>query len=146
MGAILVPVDFSSVTADIVQHAAQLAKALGHKLWLLHVASPDPDFVGFDVGPEPVRESIAGRFREEHRQIQALANDLKGQGLEVEALLVQGRTADRVHEHAEKLGVAFIVIGSHGRGALSTALLGSTSHDVLKGARCPVLVVPIRRG
>lgn len=146
MGAILVPVDFSSVTPALVTHAAELAAALGHKVWLLHVAPPEPDFVGYGVGPQPVREHAADHLREEHRQLQALAERLKNEGVEVESLLVQGPVAQEVLEQAERLKAAMIVLGSHGRGALYQAVLGSVSADIVRHARCPVLVVPIRPG
>ena len=35
-----------------------------------------------------------------------------------------------------------LVVGTRGRGTFSTALLGSTSHDVLHAAVGPVVVVP----
>jgi nucleotide-binding universal stress UspA family protein len=34
-----------------------------------------------------------------------------------------------------------IVVGSHGRGALGRALIGSVSDQVVRRAPCPVLVV-----
>ena len=36
----------------------------------------------------------------------------------------------------------YIVMGSHGHGAMYDLLVGSTTHGVLKKAPCPVLVVP----
>jgi nucleotide-binding universal stress UspA family protein len=37
---------------------------------------------------------------------------------------------------------AYIVMGSHGHGAIYDLLVGSTTHGVLMKAPCPVLVVP----
>ena len=42
---------------------------------------------------------------------------------------------------ADELGVDLIVIGTHGRGGLSHALLGSVAEKVVRKAPCPVLTV-----
>ena len=55
MKTILVPVDFSDTTAPVLAEAQVLAKALGGDLVLLKVAEPEPDFVGFEPGPQTVR-------------------------------------------------------------------------------------------
>lgn len=144
MERLLVPVDFSEVTPSVVQHAASLAAAFAAELVLIHVAAPDPDFVGLDVGPETVRKARAEEIRGEHRELQALADDLRGRGLAARALLIQGPTVGKILGEARKLEADVIVMGSHGRGALHRALLGSVSEGVVRAASCPVLVVPSR--
>jgi nucleotide-binding universal stress UspA family protein len=37
---------------------------------------------------------------------------------------------------------AYVVMGSHGHGAIYDLLVGSTTHGVLMKAPCPVMVVP----
>jgi nucleotide-binding universal stress UspA family protein len=142
---LLVPVDFSEVTASVVDSAASMARAFSAELVLIHVAAPEPDFVGMDVGPQAVREARAEEIRGEHRELQALAEGLRGGGLSTRALLVQGPTVEKILAEARKLEADVIVIGSHGHGALYRALLGSVSEGVVRGAACPVLVVPARR-
>jgi nucleotide-binding universal stress UspA family protein len=144
MKNILVPVDFSPITEAVIETAAALAAGMGSAIWLLHVAAPDPEFVGYDAGPQNVRDQVAGELRDEHRRIQERAAELRGRGLEVTALQVQGATAETIVREAERLQADLIVLGSHGHGALRRALLGSTSEGVLHHARCPVLILPAR--
>ncbi len=61
-----------------------------------------------------------------------------------EQLVAQGRPAAKILEIADQHAVDLIVIGAHGAGGLGRAAshFGSTAHDVIVGAHCPVLVVP----
>lgn len=139
---ILSAVDFSPVTQPVLDASASLAKAFDAKIWVVHVAAPEPKFVGFDVGPDSVREQLAEELREEHRQVQGLAGGLRERGLAATGLLIEGPTLETLLEEAGRLEADVIVLGSHGHGALYRAIVGSFSEEVLRRARCPVLVVP----
>ncbi len=139
---ILAAIDFSSVTDDILVQTQILAQALSAEVTLVHVADPDPEFVGYDAGPKSVRHDVAKEFREEHAKIQDLSNDLRNNGLDATALLIQGNTVEAIQEEAIRLDAEMIIVGSHGHGAVYHLLLGSVSEGVIKNAPCPVLVVP----
>ena len=142
MKTILASIDFSDVTGAVVESAAGIAKAFQASLYLLHVAPPDPDFVGYDPGPQSVRDTVAGKFRKEHQRMQELESDLKRKGLDVHALLVQGPTAEKILQESGRLQAEMIVMGSHGHGALQKLLVGSVAEGVLRKVRCSVLIVP----
>lgn len=142
MKTILAPIDFSDVTKAVVRSAADLAKAFQAALYLLHVAPSDPDFIGYEPGPQTVRDSVARKFRKEHQQLQELESELKSKGLDVHALLVQGATTEKILQEAQRLQAEMVVIGSHGHGALKKLLVGSVAEGVLRKVSCPVLIVP----
>jgi nucleotide-binding universal stress UspA family protein len=142
MRNILVPIDFSSLSESVVDVAKTLAECFSARLWLIHVASPDPDFVGYDAGPQSVRDQVAEHLREEHQRLQSTAADLRQAGLDATALLVQGATAEKILAEAEKHAADLIVMGSHGRGAMYRTLMGSVSERVLRKAACPVTIIP----
>lgn len=144
MRQILVPIDFSSVTPQMIERALELADRFGSELHLLHVVAPDPAFVGYATGPESVREFVATELRDEHRRLHELATQLRNGSRTVHALSIQGDTVAKILERAKHVGADLIVIGSHGHGALYRALLGSISEGVLRGAPCPVLVIPAK--
>ena len=73
MKNILVTIDLEDHAEQLIGHAAEWAKAFGAKVWLMHVAAPDPDFVGYEVGPQYIRDGRAEELREEHRMLQACA-------------------------------------------------------------------------
>ncbi len=142
MKNVLVPIDFSDQSNAVLEMAGQIARAFDAHLWLLHVAAPDPEFVGYAPGPDVVRQQVARELHDEHRQIQALGDDLRAQGADVTALAIQGPTVERILSEVEKLAADLIVMGSHGHGAVYRMLLGSISEGVLRGTECPVLIVP----
>ncbi|MHA3773630.1 universal stress protein [Verrucomicrobiota bacterium sgz303538] len=139
---ILVPVDFSDVTGKVVQAAGEMARAFGSRIVLLHISEPEPEFVGFEPGPQAVRATVAREFKVEHQRLDELKQPLIEGGREVLALHVQGPLVEKVLHEAEVQGAGLIVMGSHGHGALYSLLVGSVTSGVLKSARCPVLVVP----
>ena len=61
--------------------------------------------------------------------------------MESESLLASGVPVDEIVACADSIDADMIVVGSHGRGAIATAFLGSVSRGVLHEARRPVLVV-----
>ena len=59
-------------------------------------------------------------------------------------LIWEGDPAESILEAARSEGADVIVVGSHGRGSLGRALIGSVSDQVVRHAPCPVLVVRSR--
>lgn len=142
---ILAAVDFSDVTKDVQHTLRRICAALPAKLWLVHVAPPDPDFVGYGAGPHAVRSQVAAEHRERHQQLQKLADDLRADGIDATALLVQGPTVETLMEEAVKLQSMLIVLGSHGHGAVYDLLVGSVAEGVVRRSKIPVLLVPAVR-
>lgn len=145
MKSILAAVDFSEATPRLLNLARDLARWSGAKLWVVHVAAPDPDFVGFETGPQYIRDHRAHQLREEHAQLQAMAAEARSGGIDAEALLIQGPTAETILSEAARLNAQLVVLGSHGRGALYRTFVGSVSEQVLGESRVPVLVVPSKQ-
>lgn len=141
MKTLLVPVDFSPVTERVVRAAGELAAELKGKVVLLHVASPDPEFVGYETGPQSVRDSVARHLHDEHlalKDLEKLAAVAGG----VSSFLVQGMTVEKIISEAARHKADLIVMGSHGHGMLRHLLVGSVTEGVLREASCPVVIVP----
>ncbi len=140
----LVPIDLSDESQRIVDQAKALAESAKGTVILVHVAEPEPDFVGYDTGPDVVRDHVAHAMRQEHQDIQKFAEQLREQGVDATALLVQGPTVETILEEISKRNADMVVMGSHGHGAMHNLLLGSVSEGVVRHATCPVVLVPTR--
>ncbi len=139
---ILVCVDLSDSTEEILKTIETLCQPLNAKVWLLHNAMPEPDTIEFKVDPIEARESLAQEFHHQHCQIQELAEQLRKSEVDASALLVHGKTVDTILTEATDLDIDLIVVGSHGHGAMYQLLLGSISEGVLHRSSKPVLVIP----
>ncbi|MEM7657201.1 MAG: universal stress protein [Bacteroidota bacterium] len=142
MKQLLVAVDFGPQTDQLLAKTIAWAKAFEAKVWLVHIAAPEPDFVGYDIGPQYIRDTRADLLREEHRNLQSYANLIQKQGMDAEGLLIQGATVDMIVEEAKKLEVDLIIMGHDEHGWLYQLLMGSTAAGVIKKADIPVLIVP----
>ncbi|MGE3103736.1 MAG: universal stress protein [Lysobacterales bacterium] len=141
---VLVAVDLSPAADKVIAAAERVALAIGAEVFVLHVAEPEPDFVGYDAGPNVVRQQVADEYRREHRAVQDLAERLRAAGVRATALLIQGPTAATTLREAVRLNAELIVVGSHGHGAVYDVLVGSYSAAILRQSPVPVLVVPTR--
>ena len=139
---ILAAVDLASPAERALEVAGDMAARTDGHIYVLHVAEPDPDFVGYDIGPDVVRDQVAEEYHREHRQVQALAEGLRKEGIDATALMIQGAIVETILREAERLDVDFIVVTSHGHGAAFDLLIGSISKGVVHKSSRPVLVVP----
>lgn len=142
MKNIAVALDLSNTSNALIEHAKVLARANKAKIWLIHVAAPDPDFVGYDVGPKYIREDRAHTLKQEHEQLGELKNSLTDVGVEAEALLIQGPTVQTLLEEIDKLKIDLLVVGKKGHGLLHRAILGSAFDSIVKKVHVPLLAVP----
>ncbi len=147
---ILVAIDFSDISEQLLQQAELLGSAMSAEVILMHVAEPNPDHIAYDfdpaamyaIDPSEIRQQIAERFHHEHQQLQAMASRLREKHLACKALMVQGDTVDMLLGGIERLHIDFIITGSHGKGLLSQILLGSCSEALVRKSTVPVLLVP----
>ena len=143
MKNILVSIDFNNNEQLLIDKALEMAKAFNAKIWLLHVAAPEPEFIGFGVGPQYIRDSRADELRKEHRLISDYTDLIRLENHQCEGLLIEGATIDMIMEETQKLDIDLIIIGHHDHNFLYNAFFGSVASGVVKKANIPVLVVPL---
>ena len=142
MKTILAPVDFSSVTENVVLEAATIARALDGRVVLLNVTQPPPvvaDSSAFMMDVSAVTEFAA---KAAVPQLEALQEKLAHDYVATETMQQTGYPLTLILEQARKLPADYIVMGSHGHTAFYDLLVGSTASAVIKRAPCPVVIVP----
>ena len=133
---ILAPTDFSDLSANGVRYACQLARDMGAALIIFNVVALD------ESNAVNKREIEQHKKRLEEFVAEKVAD--AGVGLKVRQMVDAGQPFGAIVDRAEKEGVDLIVMSSHGRSGLSRMLIGSVTDKILRGASCPVLVVPAK--
>ena len=139
---VLAALDLARTTPDVLREARIWARRLSAELFLIHVAEPDPDFIGYGAGPESVRLAVAHKFTRAHQRLEALSVELRKEGLDATALLLQGATAETILREAERLSADVVLMGTRARGAVRELFVGSVSKEVLRRSTRPVLLIP----
>ena len=142
MKNILVGIDFKENTQNLIDQAIVLAEKFQSKIWLLHAVAPEPDFVGYGVGPQSIRDFRADELKNENKMLSQYVDEIKEQKIEAEAMFLMGATTDVLLDTAVKLNVDLVVVGHHQHGFMYKIIFGDTAEEVVKKANIPVLIVP----
>lgn len=144
---LLVCSDGSDHALRAAQVAAEMAHAFGSEVVVVSVYNQPIMTPGVATYKEP---AVVARYEEDLRHAaQALQEEIECHTVRVfTAQGVGSRIRQEIGHPVERIVAAacdekadLIVMGSHGRGAFASALLGSVSDGVLHHAHCPVLIV-----
>ena len=139
---ILLATDGSELSEKALPYAIELAKKFNARITAVTVIDLYPYIgaievmpVGMDVWQDEVRKQAEVALRRVRDQLQTA-------GLSCDTVVQEDAQAWRgVLAVADKQGCDAIVLASHGRGGVSSALLGSQTARVLSHSKLPVLVV-----
>jgi nucleotide-binding universal stress UspA family protein len=132
---ILLAVDMSDHARKAIPAAAELAKAGGGSVHVLHVRELH----------YPVPPTVVGDSPEEAQQlVDGVVEELKQAGVTADGVVrtsTGGSPASVILEQAREVGAGMVVLGSRGLSDLGGLLLGSDAHKIIQLSSCPVLVV-----
>jgi len=139
---ILVAIDFSEATQDIIATAIMLNLSHSAKLWIVHADDSAPYLCSPENGdvPDPVTvdtqsndaDVVLARIREQLTQTEMAA----------EFVRLEGPAADSILEKAREINADLIVIGAHRHRRFYHMFFGDTGDELMRRSPCPVLVVP----
>lgn len=135
---VLVPLDGSELAERALPHAKTLAKRFSSKIFLLRVVMPSPALTEI----EPVAIDIQrAQITEAEEYLRRIRESLEAESLDVQAEVAVGAPAETIIDYAAEHDVRLIVMHTHGRSGISRWVYGSVADRVLRGAKCPVLLV-----
>jgi nucleotide-binding universal stress UspA family protein len=98
--------------------------------------------LGFPDGGIVATADISSRIAEASRAaLDSLVAKRQGSGVAVDGILREGVAWEEIDRVADEIDADMIVIGTHGRGGLARALLGSVAENVVRTAHRPVLTI-----
>lgn len=124
--------DFSDHAHRASEYALSMATEYGAELTLLHVLETFPSST-----------EIENVTREALQQLDETVPSDQRRGSNVRSLVRIGKPYQQIIQLAVETEADLVIVGVRGRGALDTALFGSTTYRVIQLGPCPVLAVHI---
>lgn len=144
---ILVPTDFSEHSDKALKQALDIALEYGAKVYVLHVleerlqttlgADHSDLIINLDEITRLEKNLLAHAKERLHQQIEKFSECKNAQ---VIRKVVSGIPYQEILREQENLGIDLIVIASLGKSGIAKFLIGSVANNVLRDAKCPVLL------
>lgn len=135
MKKILVATDASEYSRKALQKAMELARIFQSEIELLSVVNiEEVKSYGQGINPQEQIEYLG------EQAIKATLEGIDSSDVTITKKTMQGKPANMILQEIEDQKIDIVVMGSHGYGAVTGAILGSVSQRVLHGAKCSVFI------
>ena len=143
---ILYPTDFSERSIVAIPLALDLARLYSAECHCLHVVDVPGEFIMEDSYMLP----LAAEYRPDYDELkkaaeahldQFIAQHMREVQDSIKKAVVIGKPFAEIIRYARDRDIDLIVLGTHGRSALGSMLLGSVAEKVVRKAPCAVLTV-----
>lgn len=139
---IVAPLDGSPLAEAALPQAVQLARAYNVPLVLLRAVEPVYVFGepagGIAVGFYDILDTLK---QDAESYLRVKADELRSQGVPVTTAVPVGVPAAQIAQHAQVHPGTLLVMATHGRTGLLSAVLGSVARRVVQQAGAPVLLI-----
>ena len=147
---ILLATDGSNRSEKAATHAIDLAKSAGAELSIVSVVDSGSPRTAIDIDPYDIEDkSILDELDEEKKKpeyafVKRIGEMASAAGVKSGSEVRIGTPADEILAYAKETSSDMIVIGSHGRGAVANAVMGSTGTNIVHKGDVPVLIIPMK--
>jgi nucleotide-binding universal stress UspA family protein len=141
---IFIATDGSEQNKKAIQHALEIAKMCGAKLYAGYVVDTAAfASIPMDAGWEMMYELLGKEANEVTSAVEEVAQK---ECVPFEAVILEGHPGHEIADFTEKQGMDLIVMGTLGKRGLDHFLLGSVAENVIRNSKVPVLVVRGKSG
>lgn len=135
---VLLAVDGSEHSLHAAKEAGDLARAMKSKILRIVIAF---DSIPPYLGEPNLQIAIDARMKQAQAILNKAQNAIGKIPGEVHTEFVEGSPAEAIINVAKTRESTVIVMGSRGMSSIAELVLGSTCHNVVNHASCPVLIV-----
>jgi nucleotide-binding universal stress UspA family protein len=141
MDRILYATDLAESSSIGLKYAIELARGVGAQLTVMHVVDDEDRMLW---GPAVIAYLDRLKVVEELRKkLDDLVKQEQTPGVQIQALLVEGKPFRKIVEIAEDRSMDLIVLNLQSKSMVERAILGSTAERVVRTAHIPVLSIPV---
>lgn len=133
---ILIPTDGSDYSKRAFEESVKIAKMTGAEVVVLNVVENPSEYWTYNLFYELDEETVQklGKFTLEATM------GKRQDSISISTIIRSGNPTAVILDEIQKRNIDLVVIGSHGKGFIKGALLGSVSNRIIQLASCPVLV------
>lgn len=142
IGRILVPLDGSKLSEEVLPLAESLARQLGAEVSFLRVVDEEWPKTGLAATSwESGLPTVSKKQEEEATSyLGQLAESWRGKGIRATSEVVAGLAGTAIVAYAHSQKIDMIAMCTHGRSGLGRLVFGSVADDVLRRVGIPVLL------
>lgn len=141
MKTIVVPVDFSGISRNAAEYAADLSSVIGTHLTLFHTCIIPQSF---SEVPAPAL-SLSGLKEEAEKQMAILKDRLDfrtGGRIKIDTEIREGNVISELDRYCASIPVYAVVMGAESAGAFERFLFGGKTLSAMKQLSWPLIIIP----
>lgn len=140
---IIVPIDFSETSDMLMEYAVTFVKSFGAKLYIIHVVDDFNKYSYISIPHISMDKIMEEVYKTADMELKRYCSEKLDGRAEYELILSKGEAYKEILKFSGEKGVDLILIGTHGMSGLERVLFGSTAERVIRGAKCPIMMVNI---
>ena len=138
---VVVPTDFSEHSMRAVDYAVEIAQKFDSNLHVVYIIEPLLQVADVSWSSVDFEQLNKAHKESAEKQIAKVIEESVPEGVQASSEILFGKPFVEIVKYARDQNADLIVMATHGRGAISHILMGSTAEKVVRKAPCPVLTV-----